>query len=825
MSPHASVADDAERWHTDLIDTFKGALADATAPADRLALIRTITWLSAGYLELAPLGIRLTSAEIAQLTRFGLAAAPGDAVRLVVSELDEIASGLEEALQFDPRSRRVFRPSTADAVLRRCSSHTAYQSETQKAAVRALLTMPGGAALMVSMPTGSGKSLLFQMGPRFWRETNAHACTVVITPTIALADDHERTLRQLAGLERSRALTGDVRSGERQEILFAFRRGEIPVLLMSPETAFGSARDALVEAARPSEAKLGLPARLAAVFIDEAHIVESWGRTFRPDFQRLPSLFGTLRSANPDLRTILLSATLSPAARQVLRDAYGGERWLELHAGAPRYDFDLVVRRFQDAAERHRALLRAIDLAPRPAVVYTTRIDQATELHRELSAGGYRRLAVFTGDTHGAERKRIVEDWATGRLDLVVANAAFGLGVDKSNVRSVLHACLPESAARWYQEIGRAARDGHQGLGLTLWTDGCEDDDAGDSFSMAVGDWLTRDTAEERWAALRDRAKTVWSGADRLLTVPLDAAPPRLGRHTGELNRRWNRSLLNLMQRAGALRVEEVDDEGEFPVWSFVLMDDRLLTEGPGAAEAWQRIFLIRNAEQGAATAEHNRYLALMRGRRHRSDCLLIGAFRLIEPDVWDVPPCGRCPDCRRKGVEPPRVLRSQGLDAGWPDDPLDEASLSGAVLIRTEHSSMQAGFQRRLERLAAVGVEQFVVPDGDGERAATIIAKTDARLGFVLEHRDWLEGRWRSANLSTAALLADDAVEPALWFRRSREFLGERPGRVLFLVADPARLVNGRRLDQIASPVGTYSEVYLDQFGPDGVVPRKALP
>jgi ATP-dependent DNA helicase RecQ len=282
--------------------------------------------------------------------------------------------------------------------------------------------------------------------------------------------------------------------------------------------------------------------------------------------------------------------------------------------------------------------------------------------------------------------------------------------------------------------------------------------------------------------------------------------------------------LLNLMQRAGALRVEEVEDEGELPVWSFVLADDRLLKDGPEATEAWQRIFVIRNAEQGVATAEHNRYLALMRGSGRRSDCLLIAAFKLIEPNVWDVPSCGRCPDCRRKGVEPPRVLRSQGVDAGWPCDEREAPPSSGGVLIRPEHPALRANLQRLLERLAVAGVEQFVVPDGEGARAAAIIAETRARLGFVLEHSDWLEGRWRSAELSTAVLLAENAVETALWFQRTREFLRERPGQLLLLVADPSRLAHGRRLDQIASPVGTYSEIQLDQFAPDGPARHEAL-
>lgn len=817
MTPYSSDLDEAEVWRTQVVQRLRTAYDEAVSPVDRIAIIRTLCWISGGFIDLATSGVRLGEKEIAELSRFGLVHAGIDTVRIVVSELEEIAPGLEAALRFDPRSRRVFRSATPDAVLRRCSGHATYQSETQKSAVRALLTMPVGGALMVSMPTGSGKSLLFQLGPRFWRETEPHACTVVITPTVALAYDHERTLRQLPGLERSRALSGSLGTVERDEVLFAFRRGEIPVLLMSPEIAFGSAYEALIEAAQPAATKFGLPARLVAVFIDEAHIVESWGRTFRPDFQRLHSLFDALKAANADVRTVLLSATLSPAAREVLRQAYGGKRWLEIHAGAPRYDFDLVVRRFSNASERHQALLRAVDLIPRPAVIYTTRVDAATILHDELLARGYRRTAVFTGETRGLERKRIVEDWAAGRLDLVVATSAFGLGVDKSDVRSVVHACLPEGATRWYQEIGRAARDGHQGLGLTLWTEGHDDDDATDAFSMAVGDWLTQGKAEERWVALRERAHSSWAGADRLLTVSLDAAPERLGRHTGALNRRWNRSLLNLMQRAGTLRVEAVDDESDVPVWSFILKDDRLLKDDLEAASAWEAIFAIRHAEQGEAKAEHHRFLVLMRGRASAAKCLLTGAFGLIEPEVWGVPPCGRCPACRRAGVGPPTTLSSEGVDIAWISEARGAPSQSSAILIRPETRAGGSGLERLLLRLAATGVEQFVVPDGEGVRAASVLAGTSARLGFVLEHSDWLKGCWHFADLPTAAVLFEDSQTPDLWFRRTREFLSLRPGRPLLLVADPGRLIGGRRLDQIASPIGTYSEAYLGEIAPCG--------
>src|SRR5262249_25506029 len=133
------------------------------------------------------------------------------------------------------------------------------------------------------------------------------------------------------------------------------------------------------EAASSAEDKhFGLNARLRTLVVDEAHIIESWGRSFRPDFQRLPGLLEQLRLANPALRLLLLSATLPPAARQVLRDAYSASGpWLEINARTPRYEFDIVVQSYGGAEERLAALDHVIDRAPRPLIIYTTLVDEA----------------------------------------------------------------------------------------------------------------------------------------------------------------------------------------------------------------------------------------------------------------------------------------------------------------------------------------------------------------------------------------------------------------------------------------------------------------
>jgi ATP-dependent DNA helicase RecQ len=632
----------------------------------------------------------------------------------------------------------------------------------------------------------------------------------VITPLVGLAQDHERTLRGLEGLQASRAVHGALSDADREEILFAFRRGDIPVLFMSPEVAFGRARDALLEAAKPPEAKFGLEARLTAVFVDEAHIIESWGRTFRPDFQRLPGLVAALREANPNLLTVLLSATLSPSAREILKHSYGREPWLEIHAGVPRYDFDVVTRRFSDQDARHLAVLRAVDLCPRPAIVYTTRVRAAQNFYDELRARGYRRLALFTGDTQMGERQEIIDQWAKGDLDLVVATSAFGLGIDKSNVRSVIHACLPESAARWYQEIGRGGRDGHQALALTLWTDGPDRDDASEALRMAASDWLTRPVAEEHWEALRDRAETQWlPGTRRLLTIPLDAAPPRLGRHTGSYNRRWNQSLLNLLQRAGALEVLTVEERQDHPTWHVVLHRDELLGNEQTAAPAWDDVFALREAEQRAAVSEARRFLQLMRSGE--TNCLLVSTFSLIEPEIWDATPCGRCVTCRERARPAPERIPSGGLDAVWGLGPPVTLGPSGRLLVGPEAYHSSAGRTRLLERLARAGLQQVVVPNGWERDAAEALARQGASIGFVLPHSEWLDGRWSLADLATAAVLPDPPPDIDQWLRQAWIFSTRFPKQRLVLVAEPSTLAGGRRLDQVASPLGSYREAYLE--------------
>ncbi|MGW8201208.1 helicase-related protein [Sphingomonas bisphenolicum] len=185
-----------------------------------------------------------------------------------------------------------------------------------------------------------------------------------------------------------------------------------------------------------------------------------------------------------------------------------------------------------------------------PSCPYATEIAAAKVLHDRLrDERGYGRVALFTGDTGARDRRRIVEDWAGDAYDIVVATSALGMGIDKPDVRTVVHACLPEGPERWYQEIGRASRDSGQGLAVCLFVDGAKTSDVKQAYGLATAGWLTRDLAEQGWSAMRNvlthraapgRRVYVGIGTDdappvewKLNDLPLDAT--LVPKHQGEL--------------------------------------------------------------------------------------------------------------------------------------------------------------------------------------------------------------------------------------------------------------------------------------------------
>jgi ATP-dependent DNA helicase RecQ len=517
---------------------------------------------------------------------------------------------------------------------------------------------------------------------------------------------------------------------------------------------------------------------------------------------------------NPEIRAVLLSATLPPAARQVLRSSWKFEAdWLEVDAKTPRYEHDVVVQAFDFADDRDAALFSLIDRAPRPAIIYTTEVQEAADLADLLKEKrGYRRIALFTGNTPPSERKRIVEAWAEDQYELVVATSAFGMGIDKADVRSVIHACLPESPARWYQEIGRASRDRGQGLAACLFTHAPRDSDVSAAYSLAMQGWLSRELAEDRWSKLRSSASDQrWDENGRLrLMVDLDSVRDALKRRKTDYNRGWNMALLTLMQRAGVIAVRAVATAGDQAgnKWDLEVLEPRIL--GQDSASAWDHVFEVRQQEQTQARAELMPFEKLMvRPLRH---CVTQTVFQLIEPNAY-APPCGRCPHCREHGIIPPDRLPCGGLESAWASEfPCPGSLPPGMLLLEPEDRAFGKGLHRLLERLALVGIEQFIVARELADVAAKFLASTKVKFGFVLVAED-MRSRTALAGVPTALLLPESAELSAFLIAQLRCSSAKWPNLPMLVVSRGDQPIDGRRLDQTVSQASPILEAILDKI------------
>jgi len=399
----------------------------------------------------------------------------------------------------------------------------------QREAVQAALA---GRDSLVVMPTGGGKSLCYQLPALAGR-----GLVVVVSPLIALMSDQWQRLKD-AGVNATMLASG-MEDGHNERALAEIAAGDSQLVLASPERFASIAFRA------------ALARREVSLFVvDEAHCVAEWGHDFRPDYLRLHDAIASLRSSHAGATRPPVMAATATATPRVAEEIAAR---LELHEPVsirsgfdrPNLVFDVVSVEGKGAvARKWAALLHVLaDPQARPAIVYCGTRKDTDAVAERLMAEGLASVAYHAG--MDPERRRASQQaFMEGRAEVVVATNAFGMGVDKADVRTVAHWALPTSLEAYYQEAGRAGRDGAPARALLL------------GARMDLGRLIR---------FIKERETNVGDVKGYVARLRRGAQPdPRGAVATvghGELGER-ERVLLSIAERAGAVQLEPAGADG-----------------------------------------------------------------------------------------------------------------------------------------------------------------------------------------------------------------------------------------------------------------------
>lgn len=601
-------------------------------------------------------------------------------------EARDLADGMDPR----PELRRCDESLPAERWLQ-AIGYASWQSQAQKEAVWTVLDAPTGGTTLVALPTGSGKSLCFQVLPYF-----RAGLTVVVVPTVALALDQYRSaverLGALAGVNPRYFAAGDP-AVDAASVVEDVRTGRTRLLFTSPESCVSGRLHAVLDEAAEE-------GRFEHLVVDEAHMIESWGAFFRVDFQVLATRQKLWRERSRNrLRTVLLSATFTPASKTLLQNLFGaGGEWRELVAQRLRPEPAYFVRAFNREEDRRAAVIDCAWHLPRPAILYTTAVDDAISLHATLQAEGFERIGCFTGDTPPVERTRLMDAWGRDELDLMVATSAFGLGVDKGDVRTVVHACLPETLHRYYQEVGRSGRDGCSSTCVLLTTP--RDQEVAEGLSPKL---MTAPLLQARWEALWDTREPAEAEGGWLLRTDAKRAGLR-GTRTWTENVLWNKRLLLQLVRANRLELLDVDSVPGGPGGERVERVTVRPLFPPHSPSVGAMALPFRDQELRMAEEGLERMRDAVEGK--------VALCRTLKGVYGEGTQraCGGCPGCRSRN-RPVRACPPLAL----PDAGAASAACARAVVAGCPHPlTDEAAFRRLVRRIVESGRARRFVCGGD---------------------------------------------------------------------------------------------------------------
>ncbi len=321
-----------------------------------------------------------------------------------------------------------------EGALARHFGHTGFREGQQ----RVIETLLQGRHALAIFPTGAGKSLCYQLPALI-----LDGLTIVVSPLIALMKDQVDNLRR-RGIDAAR-LDSTLSADENAHVLGAISSGAIKLLYVAPERFSSEAFLARIRKTPP-----------CLLAIDEAHCISEWGHNFRPDYLRLAALAKKLRIP----RVLALTATATPAVAREVRRGFGIRLADCVTTSFHRRNLSIHVTPATDPERMDLLVDRLRNKSNHPAIVYVTLQHTAERVAAALKSRGFSARAYHAGMADEV-RATAQDDFMNGRCDIIVATIAFGMGIDKADIRSVIHFNLPKTLENYQQEIGRAGRDGH----------------------------------------------------------------------------------------------------------------------------------------------------------------------------------------------------------------------------------------------------------------------------------------------------------------------------------------------------------------------------
>lgn len=454
----------------------------------------------------------------------------------------------------------------------------------QEAAITSLLE---GRDTLAIMPTGSGKSAIYQIAGRL-----LDGPTVIVSPLIALQQDQVEEIEE-AHIGEAARLNATLSESEHRAVLEALDDGDLEFIFLAPEQFENEETLSQIAQATPS-----------LFVVDEAHSISEWGHDFRPSYLRLGAVIEAL--GHPVV--LATTATAAPPVRDEIVQVLGMRNPAIQASGFDRPNIDLSVVRVDADEEKTELILARLKELATPGIIYA-----ATRARAEALAGALRGAGIRAGWYHGGmskrERTAAQDEFMNDAIDVIVATSAFGMGINKPDVRFVIHLDVSDSLDAYYQEIGRAGRDGEPANAILYFH---EDDLALRRF-FAAGGGLDTDELE---LVLRTIARA---------RTPLDAR--KLRQRLGISDSRTLR-MLNRLNEAEAIRFEP---DGEI----VATVSSRGIPEK--AAEA-------HDLQKGHSRFAQTR-VEMLRHYVQTHDCrreYLLNYFG--EPYT---PPCGHCDNCR----------------------------------------------------------------------------------------------------------------------------------------------------------------------------------